>query len=466
MSEAARIEAAVRGAIHDAYRSRTKRSAAWHERASAALVAGVSGTVRYFEPYPLYFAGGAGAIATDLDDNSYVDFFLCGACLLLGHRHPELMAALAERAGSGSLILNPTLPTETAEQLQAMVPAAERVRFVNSGTEAVMSALRFARAFTGRDRIIKFNGIYHGMDDQVLVGLDGRGVRVGNGIPKSAVADIVTADFADLDALRARLRLGDIATVLIDPSMHHGGLWAGSPDHYRAIADAAHQAGSLVIFDEVISGFRLAPGGAQEYFGVVPDLAVFAKAFAAGEKLGAIVGRADVMGVADPSSRRRPGPFAFQSGTGNDSTFAQTAALTAMRCYARLGREGRYAQLAALAASLGSRLERVFAAHGIACHANTLGPMVRLFLTDGPIDYAHCSRLPRAPIDLFHLAMVSEGVLTLPGSNDFFLSFAHGPAEIEATVAAADRVLGRFEIAALVGALARESGSRSAPIAT
>lgn len=465
MSKAARIEAAVRAAIYDAYRSRTKRSAAWHERASAVLVGGVSGSVRYFEPYPLYFSGGSGAIATDLDDNAYVDFFLCGACLLLGHRHPEISAALEARAGSGSLVLNPTLPTETAEQLQAMVPAAERVRFVNSGTEAVLNAIRFTRAFTGRDRVIKFNGIYHGMDDQVLVGLDARGARLGSGIPESAIADVVRCDFADLDAVCARLREGDVAAVLVDPSMHHGGLWAGSAAQYRALVDAAHAAGSLLIFDEVLSGFRLAPGGAQEHFGVVPDLAVFAKAFAAGEKLGAIVGRADVMSVADPSSRRRPGPFAFQSGTGNDSTFAQAAALAAMRCYARLGSEGRYAQLAALARQLGSRLEQVFAAHGIPCHANTLGPMVRLFLTRGPREYAHCSRLPRAPIDLFHLALLTEGVLTIPGSNDFFLSFAHTQADIDATLAAASHVLGRFEIAALAAALELEpeSASRAIP---
>lgn len=440
---------AVEAAIHDAYRRRTPRSAEWHERASAALVGGVSGTVRYFSPHPSYFESGQGSRTTDIDGNILIDHFLCGATLLLGHRHPELIAAQQRATAGGSLVLNPPLVTEVAEQLQAMVPAAERVRFLNSGTEAVMTSLRFARAFTGRPKIVKFLGTYHGMEDQVLVGLDGRGIRLGRGIPDSLVADTVNADFTDLDQLQVILAAGDVAAVLVDPSMHHGGLWAGDPAHYRAIQALVRDAGSLLIFDEVISGFRLAAGGAQEYFGVVPDLAVFGKALGAGERFGAVVGRAEVMAVADPSSRRS-GPFAFQSGTCNDSFVAMTSATTALGLYAQHGRDGDYETIAARAERLGEGLTAAFADRGIACHANTLGPMVRLFLTDGPLDYAHCSRLPSRPINSFHLALLTEGVLTLPGSNDFFLSFAHSDDDIQQVIAAAGRVLERFDISALL----------------
>ena len=206
---------------------------------------------------------------------------------------------------------------------------------------------------------------------------------------------------------------------------------------------------SAVAGDEVISGFRLAPGGAQEYYGVVPDLAVFGKAFGVGEKIGAVVGRAAVMAVADPSGRA-PGPFAFQSGTGNDSTGALTAALAAMAAYQQLGASGAYRALAALAAQLAAGLRDAFAAHGIACHANQLGPMVRLFLTDGPATYEHCSRLDRRPINLFHLALLTEGVLTIPGSNDFFLSFAHTASDVADIVAAARRVLSRYQFGSIV----------------
>lgn len=436
-------------AIVDAYRARTASSRAWHERATQSLVSGVSGSVRHFSPYPLSCVSGNGCTTVDVDDHTYIDCFLCGATLLLGHRHPNVMAAIADVATAGSLVLNPASATDVAEQLQRMVPSAERVRLVNSGTEAVLNALRFARAFTGRTKIVKFTGTYHGMDDQVLVGLDGRGTRLGNGIPPSAVADTVNADLDDLVGLADLLATGDVAAVLIDPSMHHCGLWAATADHYQTIAAMAATTGTLVIFDEVISGFRLAPGGGQEYFGVTPDLSVFGKALAAGEKLGAIVGRADVMAVADVSDRRS-GPFAFQSGTCSDSTFAHAAALAAMTIYEQLGAQGAYAELGARANRLGDGIEQAFARHGIPCRTNRLGPIVRLFLTDGPFDRQHCSRLPSRPIDAFHLALITEGVLTLPGSNDLFLSFAHDDAAIDEVLAATERVLDRFDIAALL----------------
>ncbi len=351
-------------------------------------------------------------------------------------------------------MLNPRLSTLVAEELQRMVPAAERVRLLNSGTEAVMSALRFARAFTGRATIVKFFGTYHGQGDQMLVGLDARGTRLGSGIPDEVVSRTLMAPFGDHEALQGMLKGGDVAAVLVDPSMHHGGLWAGRAEDYRTIQRAAADAGALLIFDEVISGFRLAPGGAQEYYGVVPDLAVFGKAFGVGEKIAAVVGRADVMAVADPSGRGTR-PFAFQSGTGNDSTSALTAALAAMSSYQQLGSNGAYRILDGLAARLGEGLRDAFAAHGIACHFNQLGPMVRLFLTDGPADYEHCSRLDRGPVNLFHLALITEGVLTIPGSNDFFLSFTHTARDVADIVDAARRVLTRYDFGSAVG---RRSG--------
>lgn len=436
-------------AIHAAWRARTPQSAAWHERAQASLVGGVSGTVRFFPPYPAYFEGGHGAHVTDIDGHDYIDCFLCGACLLLGHRAPALMDAISEGAARGSLILNPRHSTETAEMLQTLVPGAERVRFLNSGTEAVMTALRFARAFTGRTKIIKFLGTYHGMEDQMLVGLDGRANVLGAGIPPGALEDIIMLRFGDVDALHAALGAGDVAAVLMDPSMHHGGLWVGDGSFHHTARAMTEAAGALLIFDEVIAGFRLAEGGGQQHFGVTADLAVFGKAFSAGEKLGAVTGRADVMGVADPSGRS-VGPFAFQSGTGNDTTAAQLCAQAAMKTYARLGADGGYDRIAGLARRLSSGLVSVFAAHGIALHANTLGPIVRIFLIDGAADYDRASITNRKQLNLFHLALLTEGVLTIPGSNDFFLSFAHSTADIDAIITAAARVLKRFDFVCAV----------------
>jgi glutamate-1-semialdehyde 2,1-aminomutase len=436
-------------AIHTAWRDRTPQSALWHERAQAALVGGVSGTVRFFPPYPAYFEGGHGARVTDIDGNDYIDCFLCGACLMLGHRAPALMEAISDASTRGSLILNPRHSTETAEMLQTLVPGAERVRFLNSGTEAVMTALRFARAFTGRCKIIKFLGTYHGMEDQMLVGLDGRANVLGAGIPPSAVEDIVMLRFGDVDALHAALAGGDVAAVLMDPSMHHGGLWVGDGSFHHVVRAMTKAVGALLIFDEVIAGFRLAAGGGQQHFGVTADMAVFGKAFSAGEKLGAVTGRADVMAVADPSGRSN-GPFAFQSGTGNDTTAAQLCAQAAMKAYARLGWEGGYNRIAALAQRLGNGLVTAFAAHGLALHANTLGPIVRIFMIDGAADYDRASITNRKQLNLFHLALLTEGVLTIPGSNDFFLSFAHSEADIDAIIAASARVLTRFDFASAV----------------
>ncbi len=445
----------VAEAVYAAYRAKTPKSSSFFERASKSLVGGVSGSVRYFSPYPLYFSEGQGSRETDIDGHTYLDCFLCGACHLLGHRPPEILAAVAERAKCGSLVLNPILATEVAEKLQEMVPAAERVRLLNSGTEAVNTAIRFARAFTGRPKIVKNHGIYHGMGDQMLVGLDLRDRPLGGGIPPELVSQTALMNFGDLDRLQALLNEGEIAAVLVDPSMHHGGLWAGDAAYYQSLQTMAREAGALLIFDEVISGFRLAAGGAQEYFGITPDLAVFGKAFGAGEKLGAVVGRADVMAVADTSPDRIPGPFAFQSGTCSDSTIAQATSLAAMTRYQQLGEQGAYVELAKRAHTLGEGLESAFKERGVPCRFNQLGPMVRLFLTDGPFDYAHVSQLPSAPINLFHLALITEGVLTLPGSNDFFLSFAHTDEDIAEIVEATRRVLARFDFASMFASQGR-----------
>jgi glutamate-1-semialdehyde 2,1-aminomutase len=278
----------------------------------------------------------------------------------------------------------------------------------------------------------------------MLAGLDPAGRRLGAGITAAAVSQTIMLPFGDMEALATALAAGNVAAVLVDPTMHHAGLWAGRPQDYADIQCLTHQAGALLIFDEVISGFRLAAGGGQQYFGVTPDLSVFGKALGAGEKIGAVVGRAEVMAVADPANRSK-GPFAYQSGTGNDVRNSLAAALAAVRTYQALDAGGEYRHAAHKAVVLGEGIKAAFAARGIACHYNALGPMVRLFLTNGPATYEHCAGLDPRPVNLFHLALLAEGVLTLPGSNDFFLSFAHSDGDIQAMIETAGRVLDRFD---------------------
>ena len=432
------------------YATKTIRSYNFYQRACQSLVAGVSGSVRYFAPYPLYFSNGSGSQVVDLDNNTYTDCVLGNGSLLLGHTPSAVMTSMQEHLKLGTMMMNPELVTEVAEQLVKSVSSAERVRFMNSGTEAVMSAMRIARAATGKDKIIKLTGAYHGQADQVLTGLDPHRRTAGAGIPQSAHQATLVAELGDDHEIDRLLGMGNVAAILLDPSMHHAGMWAGGHEVYKSLRERSHAAEALLIFDEVISGFRLNLGGAQEYFGVTPDLTTFAKALAAGERLGAVVGAESIMCVTDPSLERPQGPFAFQSGTNNDATCGLAAAQGALQQYAEFQNTGGYDRLSALAVRLGSGIQSAFATKGLDIHVNQLGPMVKLFFVAAPQSFADCAGVNIKARTLFHLALVSEGVLTIPGSNDFFLSFAHSENDVDAVIAAAQRVLERYDFASAI----------------
>jgi glutamate-1-semialdehyde 2,1-aminomutase len=439
----------VRDDIVATYRRLTGASAAAYQRAAHSLAGGTTGNLRYFPPYPVYFQGGDGARMTDLDGRSYLDCFLCNGPMLLGHRHPAVLAEMARHERLGSLLVNPVLAVNLAELLQELIPAAARVRFLNSGTEAVMAATRYARAFTGKSRIIKFFGHYHGQDDQFLVGVSAGPETLGRGIPPASVSQSVLLPYGDLPALEAALAAGDVAAVILDPAMHAGGLWGSTPGYLRGVREATARHGALLIFDEVITGFRLALGGAQALYGVTPDLATFGKALGAGEKLAAVVGSEAVMRCLDPQTPG--GATVFQSGTGNDGTSALAAALGAIGEYRRLDGEGGYARLDALGQRLAAGLRNAFAQRGVPCHVNQLGPMLQIFLSAAAPGFVAFSKLDTGPVALFYLALINAGVLlSLPTSNHIYLSFMHTEADIDEIVAKAAGVLDRYDFAALV----------------
>jgi glutamate-1-semialdehyde 2,1-aminomutase len=457
MSAACPNEATDAGAIHaaiaDAYRARTPGSAASHARARRSLAGGTTGNLRHFPPYPLHFVSGDGSRMVDVDGLAYLDCFLANGPLLLGHRPPCVIEAVERAAPAGSLLVNPPLAIELAEEIRAVVPCAERVRFLNSGTEAVMTAVRLARAFTGRPRIVKFLGHYHGQDDQFLFGLDPQGLPFGSGLSADALAGTLLCRYGDPAALEALLASrDDVAAVLLDPAMHSGGLWGSTSAYLHAVRELTRRRGVLLVFDEVITGFRLAPGGAQELHAVVPDLATYAKALAAGEKLAAVVGSEAVMRCLDPE---RPAgvPAVFQSGTGNDGTVALAAGLAAVREYRRLHAAGEYAALAGRAQRLADGIRGACRARGVSCHVNQLGPMLQLFFTAESPSFEVFSRVPTAALASFYLALINEGILlSLPTSNHIYLSFAHTDTDIDAALAAVGRVLERYDFAALVRA--------------
>jgi glutamate-1-semialdehyde 2,1-aminomutase len=444
-----------RDAILSAYRERSPRSAALYRRAREVLAGGTTGNLRHFPPYPLYFRTGSGSRITDIDGNDYIDCFLCNGPLLPGHRNERIEQAVREHVGTGTLVPNPELAVEAARAVQRAVPCAERTRFLNSGTEAVMTAVRLARAYSGKPGIVKFFGHYHGQDDQFLVGLDPTALPFGSGVPTDAFASTRLLRHGDTEALDAMLtRDRDIAAVMLDPAMHSGGLWGSSREYLQAVRAITERHGVLLIFDEVITGFRLAPGGAQQLHGVTPDIATYAKALGAGEKLAAVAGREAVMRVLDPE-RPAGTPFAFQSGTGNDGTAALAAGVAAIALYEELGRSGGYERLDGLAQRLAQGLRTAFAARGVPFHANQHGPMLQLFLSDATPGFEAFAGLPAEPLQLFYLALINEGVLlSLPTSNHIYLSFAHTAQDIATVLGATARVLDRHDFAQLV----REAG--------
>jgi glutamate-1-semialdehyde 2,1-aminomutase len=448
---------AIRRQIVDGYRERTPGSAREFARASAVLAGGTTGNLRHFHPYPLYFRGGSGSRMVDVDDRDYIDCFLCNGPLLLGHRPAAVEAAIAAHAALGSIVVNPPLAADLALAIRDALPFAERIRFLNSGTEAVLTAVRLARAFTGRDKIVKFLGHYHGQDDQFLVGLDPSGAPLGAGVPPNAYAATALLRYGDAAALEQTLAGGDVAAVLLDPAMHSGGLWGSTSEFLAAARELTRTHGTVLIFDEVITGFRLGLGGAQAHYNVTPDLGTYAKALGAGEKLAAVAGRADILLGLDPD-RPAGARAVFQSGTGNDGTTGLAAGLAAVTAYRQLDRDGGYEALFARSRALADGLRAAFARHRVPGHVNQLGPMLQLFLTEAPATFEACAGIPTWPVALFYLALINEGILlSLPTSNHIYVSFAHTDDDIAEILAKADAILDRYDFGALVRAAAAAS---------
>lgn len=431
-------------AVVRTYRDRTPGSEALFERGRKVLPGGVSGNLRFFHPYPLYMASGDGAFMTDVDGNRYLDCFLCNGPLLLGHRPPAVHDAIAQTAAMGSLTLNPAPLIDCAEQVCAAVPSAERVRFLNSGSEALTAAIRISRGYTGRAKVIKFFGHYHGQDDQVLVGAGPGRTPFSSGIPEDSYANTLTLPFNNIAAVSDAIAGGEIAVVLVDCAMHSGGLWGTSHAYLEELRALTSRAGVLLLFDEVITGFRMSTGGAQQHYEVTPDLTTLAKALGAGERISAVAGRADVLSVLDPLATDAPAKV-FQSGTGNDGLAGLAAATAAVKRYRELGASGEYAALGCRAERLARGLKEAFAQAGIPCHVNQQASMLQLFLSADEPEFERFSRVDQQVLDLFFLAMIAHGVvLTLPTSNHVYLSFAHGDAEIDLALETARHVLRHY----------------------
>ncbi len=400
-----------------------------YRRACEVTPGGVSSPVRSFSSVgatPYFVARAEGAWVWDVEGRRYLDYVQSWGASILGHAHPAVVKAVCAAAVRGTSYGAPTeAEVLLAEAARRRVPSCEMLRLVSSGTEATMSAIRAARGFTGRDRIVKFAGCYHGHSDALLAG-GGSGVATlglpgSAGVPAEAVAQTVVAPYNQVPVIDR-----EVACVIVEPVAANMGLVAPAPGFLEGLRTACDRAGALLLFDEVITGFRLGPGGAQEMYGVVPDLSTFGKVLGGGLPLAAFGGRRDVMELLAPV-----GPV-YQAGTLSGNPLATAAGLTVLG----LLDDAAYTMLSGRAADLAAMLTGVFEEAGVAAQVPVVGSLMGLFFADSPVvDYdAARASAANGVYARFFRAMLDRGVALPPSPYEaVFPSLAHTRDDVERT---------------------------------
>lgn len=422
----------------------TSRSESLFERARVVIPGGVNSPVRAFGSVggtPRFMARAEGARLWDADGNAYLDYIGSWGPHLLGHGHPRLMAAVRDQAERAMSFGAPTeLEVTLAETICAIVPSVEMVRLVNSGTEATMSAVRLARAATGRNKIIKFEGCYHGHADEFLInagsGAMTFGVPSSPGVTPGIAADTLTAKYnniASVEALVAENKNG-IAAIIVEPVVGNMGVVVPEPGFHESLRAICDREGIILIFDEVMTGFRVALGGAQSLYNIRPDLTTMGKVIGGGLPVGAYGGRRDLMSRISPS-----GPV-YQAGTLSGNPLAVTGGLEALRI---LREENPYGKLESLGARLETGLRSALKDAGIDGQINRVGSMITLFFTAAPVrDYDTAKVADTKRFAAFFHGMLDRGVMLPPSQFEAaFISAAHTEADIDATVEAARAAL-------------------------
>ncbi|MFU8813764.1 MAG: glutamate-1-semialdehyde 2,1-aminomutase [Pseudomonadales bacterium] len=419
---------------------RTK-SAELIARAARSIPGGVNSPVRAFKGVggnPIFFERGEGAYLTDVDGNRYIDYVGSWGPMILGHGHREVVEAVKAQADKALGFGAPTeLEIELAEQVISMVPSIERVRMVNSGTEATMSAIRLARGFTGRDLIVKFDGCYHGHSDSLLVkagsGVLTLGIPNSPGVPAAVAAQTLSLPFNRLEPLAEAFRDygDDIAAVILEPVAGNMGCIPPEPGFLQGVRELTQDHGTVLIFDEVMTGFRVARGGAQAHYGISPDLTTLGKILGGGLPVGAFGGRADIMAHIAPEGG------VYQAGTLSGNPLATAAGLTMLKALdAKL-----YQQLTLATDRLCAGLEAAASRHRVEITTNKVCGMFSLFFTSSRVsEFDHVANSDVNAFNRFFHAMLDEGVYLAPSAFEAaFVSIAHDDQALDATLAAADR---------------------------
>jgi glutamate-1-semialdehyde 2,1-aminomutase len=416
------------------------RSSQLFERAQKVIPGGVNSPVRAFRGVggtPLFMTSAQGATITDSDGRTYIDYVGSWGPMILGHAHTEVIAAIQSAANRGTSYGAPTeLEIELAEEVIERYPSIEKLRLTSSGTEATMSALRVARGFTGRPKIVKFEGCYHGHGDSLLVragsGVATLGLPDSPGVLPEVAQNTMTVPFNDVIALEEVCKeVGDqIAAVIIEPVVGNMGCVPPREGYLQELRRVTEEHGSLLIFDEVMTGFRIAPGGAQELYGIKPDLTCLGKIIGGGLPVGAFGGRREIMDMVAPV-----GPV-YQAGTLSGNPLAVTAGLTTIRLLKTLN---PYPQLERATARLVEGMTEAAREAGVATVSNRVGSMFTTFFTSDPVsDWATASRSDREAFARFFHAMLDEGIYLAPSQFEAgFVSAAHHDEIIERTITAA-----------------------------
>lgn len=415
-----------------------------YEEACKLIPGGVNSPVRSGRAVgfdPLFIKTACGCRITDEDGNVYIDYVGSWGPLILGHSYPEVVAAIAAVLDRGTSYGIPTrVEVEMAKKVVEMVPSIEMVRMVNSGTEAAMSAIRLARGYTGRKKIIKFNGCYHGHADSLLVksgsGVVTLGIPGTPGVPEEIVMHTISLPYNDLQAVeRAMSEVGeDVAGIIVEPVAANMGVVLPAQGYLEGLRRICTRYGALLIFDEVITGFRLGPGGAQEYFGITPDLTCLGKIIGGGLPVGAYGGKKDIMEHVAPCGN------VYQAGTLSGNPLAMSAGLAMLSV---LARGGVYEEIAEKNDYLCAGLEKAAVAASVPVTLNRIGSLGCAFFTPGPVtDLKSASRSDAGAYAIFFREMADRGVYFAPSQFEaFFVGAAHEKDDLDLTIQAAYEAL-------------------------